>query len=98
MTTLLAVIRGQAALPTAPPARAQPVDTPEANELRWRLALWGGMRINTTTGAWPSLHAAGLGATGLDWALWMERATVADLERALAVAEAIDARHVEVAL
>ena len=40
MTTLLDVIRGQAPLPSAPPERAQLIDTPEACELRYRLLLW----------------------------------------------------------
>ena len=96
MTTLLDVIRGQAPLPAAPPERAQPIDTAEANELRYQLLLWGGGHINTTTGAWPTLHAVGLGATGADWTAWLERATVADLQRALAVAAEIDASRVDV--
>ena len=90
--SLHAVLTGRAPMPSAPPERAQPIDTPEANELRYQLLLWGGGHINTTTGAWPTLHAVGLGATGADWTAWLERATVADLQRALAVAMEIDGR------
>ena len=95
MTTLLDVIRGQAPLPATPPERAQPIDTPEANGLRYQLLLWGGSHINTSTGAWPSLHAVGLGTTGADWTAWLERASIEDLARALSVAVEIDARHVD---
>ena len=95
MTTLWAVLTGQATLPEALPERAQPIDTPEANELRGRLLLWGGSHINTSTGAWPSLHVVGLGTTGADWTSWLERASIEDLARALAVAAAIDARRVD---
>ena len=94
--SLLAVIRGQAELPAmepAPPARAQPINTAEANELRWRLEVWAGEWRNVRqTQAWPTLHAVGLGARGLDWTLWLEGATVADLQRALATTVEIDAR------
>ena len=95
MTTLWAVLTGQAPLPEAPPEHADPINTDEANELRFGLLLWGGSRINETTGAWPSLHAVGLGATGADWTAWLERASIEDLARALSVAAAIDARHVD---
>ena len=95
MTTLWAVLTGQATLPEPPPERAEPIDTPESNERRFGLRLWGGSRINETTGAWPSLHAVGLGATGADWTAWLERASIEDLARALAVAAEIDARHVD---
>ena len=95
MTTLWAVLTGQAPLPSMPPARAEPLNTPEANELRGRLLLWGGSHINTSTGAWPSLHVVGLGTTGADWTAWLERASIKDLARALAVAAAIDARRVD---
>ena len=91
--SLLAVIRGQAALPSGPPARAQPIDTAEANGLRYRLLLWAGeQRYDTQAMAWPTLHAVGLGARGLDWTLWLEGASVADLQRALATTVEIDGR------
>ena len=97
MTTLLEVIRGQAPLPSAPPERAQPIDTPEACEMRYQLLLWAGeRRYAAQSQAWPTLHAVGLGATGADWTAWLERATVADLQRALAVAAEIDGRRVDV--
>lgn len=93
MTTLLDVIRGQAPMPSAPPERAQPIDTPEACELRYQLLLWAGeRRYAAQSQAWPTLHAVGIGARGLDWTLWLEGASVADLQRALASAAEIDAR------